>query len=311
MALLDNEPTGFTATNASSSQIDLSWVNGELLPIEIQRKASGGTYGTIYTTASTDTTYNDTTLSSNTLYYYRIRYKSGDDYSAWVLDNEYTNPAPPTGLAVAWSGKTATMTWTNNDVYTVIWVKVGGVVLTNTLTGTLATYSTTVATENLSYSFQVLGSNSTSTYKSAYCTAVASTSLMLAPTGMTLTSASTTSVTVTWVEPSAVATHYEVWMDGALLADGTIAAGVLTLTESGLTISTTYAFKIRAKLGTVYSLFNTEVEIDTGVAPDQPAVIGAVTVVSSSALTVAWTCTATNETGFRCTAGQPTGQPMR
>jgi len=122
---------------------------------------------------------------------------------------------------------------------------------------------------------------------------------MLAPTDMTLSSASTTSVTITWVEPSAVATHYEVWMDGALLADGTLAAGVLTLTESGLTVSTTYAFKIRAKLGTVYSLFNTETEIDTGVAPDQPAVIGTVTVVSSSALTVSWTCAATNETGFK------------
>jgi titin len=305
MALLENAPTGFTATNSSSSAIALSWVNGESLPIEIQRKASSGTYGTIYITGSAETVYDDTTCSSNSLYYYRIRYNSGVDVSGWTIAYAYTNPAPPTGLAVAWSGKTATLTWTNGNTYT--YVKVyyklsadsAWATDTVTLTGTLTTSAITVATENVNYDFRICGYLLASTLNSTYNTVTASTSLMLAPTGMTLSCASTTSVTVTWVEPSAVATHYEVWMDGALLADGTVAAGTATLTESGLTISTTYAFKIRAKLGTAYSLFNTETEIDTGVAPDQPAVIGAITVVSSSALTVAWTCSATNETGFK------------
>lgn len=302
MALLENAPSGFTATNSSSSAIALSWVNGESLPVEIQRKASGGIYGTIYVTASDATSYDDTSLSSNTLYYYRIRYTSGGDTSEWVTANAYTNPAPPTGLAVAWSGKTATLTWTNGNTYTYIKVyyKLSAdstwTTDTATLTGTLTTRAITVATENVNYDFRILGYLLASTLSSTYNTVTASTSLMLTPTGMTLTSATTTSVTVTWVEPSAVATHTEVWMDGALIT--TVAAGVLTYTKTGLTVSTTYSFKVRAKLGTAYSLFNTETDIDTGVAPDAAAVIGTVTVVSANALTPSWTCAATNETGF-------------
>jgi len=305
MALLDNEPTGFAATPSSSvvTTMELSWVNGELLPIEIQRKASGGTYGTIYVTASDATSYDDTSCSSNSLYYYRIRYKSGDDYSAWVLANAYTYPAPPTGLAVAWSGKTATLTWTNGDTYTLLKVyyklsaDAGWTTDTVTLLGTSVTRNVTVATENVNYDFRIRGYVLASTYNSSYNTVTASTSLMLAPTDMVLTSASTTTATVTWQETSAVATHYEVYMDGELAS--TIAAGTKTYTTGTLVVDSTHLFKIRAKFGTVYSLFNTEASIDLGVAPDAAAVIGAVTVVSISALTVAWTCAATNETGFK------------
>jgi hypothetical protein len=301
MALLDDEPTSFTATPSSTTvtKIALSWVNSVLLPVEIQRKASGGTFGTIYISEAGDTTYDDTACSSNSRYYYRVRYNTGTDVSPWVLDDTYTYPAAPTGLAVSWSGMTATLTWTNNDVYTVIWVKVNGTVLINNLAGTSVTYPTTVATENLSCSFEVLGKNSTSGYPSAYCTAVVSTSLLLAPTNMVLTSASTTTVTVTWEEPSLLATYYEVWMDGELLADGTIAAATKTYTTGTLVVDSTHLFKIRAKLGTAYSLYNTETSIDLGVAPDQPAVMVSVAAVSSSSLLVTWSCEATNETGFK------------
>jgi hypothetical protein len=304
MALLDAEPTGFAATPSSTTvtTMALSWVNGELLSVEIQRKASGGTYGTIYVTASDSTTYDDTACSSNTRYYYRIRYKSGDDYSAWVLDDSYTYPSPPTGLAVAWSGKTATLTWTNGNTYT--YVKVyyklsayaGWITDTTTLSGTAVTRNVTVETENVNYDFRICGYLLASTLNSTDNTVTASTSLMLDPTDMVLTSATTTTATVTWEEPSAVATHYEVWMDGALAS--TIAAGTKTYTTGTLEVDSTHLFKIRAKLGTVYSLFNTETSIDLGVAPDAAAVMVSVAAVSSSSLLVTWSCAATNETGF-------------
>ena len=308
MAHIDTEPTGLLASPSSTvpTTINLSWVVGENYDTELQRKGEGGTYGTIALLAEGVDEYEDTACSSNARYYYRIRYAGGGDSSDWVLDDTYTYPAPPTGLSVAWSGTTATLTWTNGDVYT--YVKVYYKLSTEpttwtadtvTLLGTAVTRNVTVATENVNYDLRIRGYVLASTYNSSYNTVTASTSLMLAPTDMVLTSATTTTATVTWEEPSAVATHYEIWMDGALLGDGTIAAGTKTYTTGALVVDSTHLFKTRAKLGTVYSLFNTETSIDLGVAPDAAAVMVGVTAVSSSSLTVTWTCTATNETGFK------------
>jgi hypothetical protein len=151
-----------------------------------------------------------------------------------------------------------------------------------------------MANESVSYEFRIRGYNSTSTY-SGYATITAQTSGVMAPTGLILSSASTSSVTVTWTENSSVDDGYEVYYDDTLFE--TTAANATTSTITGLTTDQTYTIKVRAKDGTAYSAYATDT-IKVGVAPDAVAVIGTVTVVSSSALTVGWTCAATNETGF-------------
>jgi formylglycine-generating enzyme required for sulfatase activity len=69
-------PSGLTATAASSSQINLAWVdnsNNET-GFKIERKTgAGGTYAQIGIAATNATSYNDTGLSALTNYYYHVR----------------------------------------------------------------------------------------------------------------------------------------------------------------------------------------------------------------------------------------------
>ena len=77
----------------------------------------------------------------------------------------------------------------------------------------------------------------------------------------------------------------------------TTAADATTSTITGLVADTLYTIYVRAKDGTYYSTTASDT-VTTGAVPTDDAVIGAVTVVSSSALTPNWTCAAANETGF-------------
>jgi hypothetical protein len=86
-------------------------------------------------------------------------------------------------------------------------------------------------------------------------------------------------------------------MDGALIY--TTAADATEYTKTGLTEDETYAFKVRAKKGSVYSDFTPEQEIVVGTPPDANPIIGAVTVNGQDSITVIWTCSATNEDGFQ------------
>lgn len=306
-------PTGFSAASTAYNSITLTWTNSESVPdIQIQRKPYGGTYSTILVVANggivdpqsqADT---GSSMSSNTRYYYRIRYSYGGTLSDWTSEvNAYTLPKPPTGLYVtaASTGTTAALSWVNPDTYTYIKVYYkkhsdsSYSTSTETLTGTLTTTTVTGLDELTEYDFRIRGYWSTSTLNSVYNTSSNTcTTELNAPTGLVLTSASTTSVKIDWADNSSVEDGYEIYIDGSL--DYTTAAEAITYTKAGLTTATEYAFKVRAKKGTDYSSFCTEDTITTGAIPDADAVIGTVTVVSSAALTPTWACAATNETGF-------------
>lgn len=78
-------PSGLTATATSSSAINLTWTDNSSneTGFKIERKiGSGGSYIQIATPAANTTIYNDTSLTSGTTYYYRVRAtNSGGDSS--------------------------------------------------------------------------------------------------------------------------------------------------------------------------------------------------------------------------------------
>lgn len=281
MAEIYTAPSGLTVSSVSASRLDLGWTNGDPFPeIEVQRKAAGGTYSTLTVLDAATTSHSDTTCSSNTLYYYRLRHVLGGDTSAWsTAVSEYTWPATPTGLTVSFSGKTATLTWTNANVYTYIktyyrldsegtWTTD-----TETLSGTATTRNITVASENTIWYFRICGFNSTSAINSAYATPepAFNRSGVMAPTALLLTSASTTSITATWVDNSSVEDGYEVYYNDTLFE--TTAADAETSTITPLDEDTEYTIKVRAKDGTYYSAYVTDT-IMTGAVPDAAPVIG-------------------------------------
>jgi len=73
--LLPTAPSNFIAVGTSIAQIDLTWKDNSNNEdgFKIERKiGSGGTYSLIYTASSNATTYSDTGLSADTIYYYRV-----------------------------------------------------------------------------------------------------------------------------------------------------------------------------------------------------------------------------------------------
>ena len=210
-------PTGFTATSYSYNTINLGWTNTDVEKrITIQRRAAGGVFGFLADLDPATSTYSDTSCSRNTRYYYQISY-SGEEYSDSV--NAWTYPQPPSSLAVSWSGKTATLTWTVNGTYTYIQVQYKlsadstWTTATSTLDGAETTYEITVSTESASYGFMIRAYYSPSTLWSEYTSLLLQVSGVMAPTGMLLTSSTTTAVLVSWVDNSSVEDGYEVWMD--------------------------------------------------------------------------------------------------
>ncbi len=92
-------PSDLVATAVSSSQINLSWTDnsGDETGFKIERKTgSGGTYVQRATVGANVTSYNNTGLSADTTYYYRVRAYSAagnSDYSN--EDDDTTLPPPP------------------------------------------------------------------------------------------------------------------------------------------------------------------------------------------------------------------------
>ena len=68
-------PSGLTATARSTTVIDLAWVDNAAneTGFEVQRSTTGTSFTTIVTLGPNATTYANTGLSKNKLYYYRVR----------------------------------------------------------------------------------------------------------------------------------------------------------------------------------------------------------------------------------------------
>ncbi len=86
------DPSGLTATANGSSQIDLSWTDNSSNEdnFKIERHAGDGNFAEIATVGTDVTSYDDTGLSANTTYTYRVRASNG------AGDSGYSNEASAT-----------------------------------------------------------------------------------------------------------------------------------------------------------------------------------------------------------------------
>ena len=90
----------FTATAASSTQINLSWTDksGVETGFRIERSTDNTNWSLVTTTAASATSYSNTGLTASTLYYYRIRSDSynGTNNSAWYTASATTQSGSST-----------------------------------------------------------------------------------------------------------------------------------------------------------------------------------------------------------------------
>ena len=165
-------PSNLSATAFSASQINLAWTdnsNNET-GFKIERSATlSGTYTLIATTAVNATTYNNTGLTANTPYFYKVSAINAVGNSAAVPANATTFDTAPTApsnlTATAVSTSQINLAWTDNSNNETGFkieraaALAGPYTLITTAATNATTYSSTGLTANTQYFYRVGAAN--------------------------------------------------------------------------------------------------------------------------------------------------------
>lgn len=123
-------PSGLSATAQSTSNISLGWSDNSTSEdgFTIERSSNGSNWSVLATTAANSTSYNNSGLSPDSTWFYRVRAFAGADVSSWSNTASATTfdvaPTAPTGLsASAASASQINLSWVdqagNEDGYRV------------------------------------------------------------------------------------------------------------------------------------------------------------------------------------------------
>ena len=296
---LAGKPTSLTATRNSDTSITLSWTNPSTSYdyVYIEVSANGGAYSEV-THVSTRTSYTWTGASADKKYTFRIRtyYKgSYSDYSNTAT--VYTTPTAPTWTSVTRNSDTqVTLKWSNTSAsYTKVYIERqtdGGSwsALANVSKGTTQ-YVDSTTTKDHAYKYRIRSYNG-GRYSSYATSGTTITMTPAAPTKITLSRSSGTTVDVTLTNNSNVATkvQYQVSTDGGATWGTTTDSA--SLTSFSVTISGTGKVRARNYNSTGTSDWITSASITTLTPPNPPTLKSPSGIVNKSLggnVTFSWT----------------------
>jgi Zn-dependent metalloprotease len=303
-------PSGLTATAASATQVNLSWrdnATGET-GYQIERSASATEGFTLVGTAAANaTTYQQRDLTTNAIYYYRVRaITDASTYTGYSNVAAVTLGTPPvimsstsqslcnaifldpggTGnypnyqyvtmrLSPATPGSKLRVTFTAFDT------EAGSDVLriydgNSTYDPLIGTYSgnslppsitATNAGGHLTFQLYTDGSITGAGWQ-ATLTCV---TLPGAPTNLTATAASTTQINLSWADNASDETGFSIERStaagGPFTSVATVAANALTYQDRGLPTDARYHYRVRAYRSEVYSAYSNEASAVLGTPP--------------------------------------------
>jgi len=251
-----NSPSELSANSGQNGSVSLSWhdnANNEMM-FELQRKSGIGDFETIENISDNTTSYQDTGVSGETAYSYRIRALNvggPSDYSN-VVDFT-TPPQAPTGLEASMiTDSCVTLVWQDNSPAEEgfeIWRKAGsgGYTLIETVGPDVCLADAENLTEYTVYYFKVRAFNGSGL--SAWSNEVSATTLLKPPAGLIATACASDSMYLSWQDRSNKESGYEVWQqenEGNWLLKGTVAANTYVTEINGLIPGTDYCYKVRA-----------------------------------------------------------------
>ncbi len=307
-------PSNLTATVVSSTQINLSWTetSTDVTGFKIERKTGSGTYAQIGTALANATSYNDTGLTANTSYTYRVRATNtgGDsnysnEASATTSDNP---PQAPTNLAAtAISSSAINLTWTdnsNNETGFKVERSTDGINFTQIAVpaANVTTYTDNGLTANTPYTYRVRARNTSG--DSDYSNKVTTTTLpIIAPSNLTATLASSTQINLSWTETSTDVTGFKIERktgSGTYAQIGTALANATSYNDTNLTANTSYTYRVKATNAGGDSNYSNEASATT---PSLPIAPSGLTIEAGElyplTIKLAWKDNSSDETGFK------------
>lgn len=285
-------PASLAASVASSSQINLSWtgnsgnsnIQGYTIGYATNSSFSGAVYQ--YVSGNGATSFNHTGLYAGTTYYYKIKAEGTSNsydsaYTSYITATT-TGAAPnaPSGLSASVvSSSQINLSWTDNSndetgfeinratdsgfTQNVVWI--GGI--------QGSSYNDTGLSASITYYYRVRAEGATQ--DSAYTSSVSATTNTggtppTAPSGLNATAVSGTQVNLSWTDNSSDETGFEI----KRATDSSFTQNVVwigniqgtTYANTGLNLSTTYYYKVRAEGIAGKSAYSSSVNVTTGVS---------------------------------------------
>lgn len=306
-------PSELAAEAQSNTEIVVTWndnSNNETGFVLEWSTTSGSGYTTI-NIATDVVSYEHSGLSPGTVYYYRIKAVRNTAESSYSAEaSTITTLAPPTNLGASTvSSSQINLTWDDNSSIETGYAiersttQGSGYSVIHTTAANVESYNNTGLTENTTYYYRVqaIGSAVNSAYSDE---ASATTSPALnAPSDLSATAVSNTQIDLAWTDNSSNETGFEIYRaptsGGTFALIHTTAANVSSYSNTGLTTSTAYYYKIRAVNAQGETAYTAEASATTqsGTAPSAPTTL-ATTSATSSAIALSWADNSSNETGF-------------
>jgi hypothetical protein len=309
-------PNSLKLTVVSSSQIDLEWTypGSGVYYTAIERKIGlTGSWTRINVTAPGVLRYSNIGLSSNTLYFYRVR----NYLSSSIMTVPYPNNDTGIGAYTKLGGLSLSGAAASENTIYLSWSGVGSgdsiIVERKMASGNFAVlatlnytntgwYDSTGLVPGAVYTYRIKTKNSSN--ESAYSNEAVVTNIYLnAPSSLTASANSEAGIELTWKDNSTDETGFEIWRrvygaNSYTLYDN-VDRNTVKYTDKGARTGVQYYYMVRAYImdSGIYSGYSNTASVGTGI-------IGApidlkFKYVSNTEGILTWTDTSTNETGFK------------
>lgn len=314
-------PTGLKAATSASRNVDLQWIDtsSDETGFTVER-GTAGVFAVIASLSPGAVSYTDTTVSPGTSYSYRVASFNNGGSSAYSNILSVTTPieppAAPSGLtATAISANQIRLDWADNaDNETGFKVErstsgaSGSFLLvaspSASSSGSVA-YTDSTCQAGTTYYYQVKAQNTAGdSGASAVAHATTSQTKPAAPTILSSSGLTTTSVSLSWTDNS----NNEDWFvvekstasaTGPFSTLTQTSANTKAASDTGLSPNTTYYYRVAAGNSAGISAYSDPLTVITRVAPPAaPSELTAVA-VSTTEIDLSWTANSTNETGFK------------
>ncbi|MCY3714372.1 MAG: fibronectin type III domain-containing protein [Gemmatimonadetes bacterium] len=315
-------PSALSATAKSSSQIDLSWDDNsdDETGFKIERRLStSSSFSQIDTTSANDTDYTDSGLSASTTYVYRVRAYNANGNSSYSGTDRATTqsnlPRAPSSLsATAKSSSRIDLGWTDNsDNETGFKIERKLSSAANSSFRQVGTtsandndYSDSGLSEGTGYTYRVRAYNASgNSVYSASASATTKVSIPSAPSSLSASVRSATTIRLSWTDNASNESGFKIERKLSSAADstfsqvGTASANARSYTDSGLSASTGYTYRVRAYNSAGNSSYSGTASATTKATPPSTPSSLTATAKSSSRIDLGWKDTSSNESGFK------------